>query len=97
VKPITAFTLARIRARGYIVKEFRVNGTVEFHAVAPSGESAQVARCNDGEDDESAYRAACMLARAVGLIRRGDDRRDLDWARRGTVYLMAAVTLLEGG
>ena len=67
VKPLIAFTLARIRARGYIVKEFHVNGTVEFHAVPLGGEIAQVARCNDGDDDESAYKAACMLAQAVGL------------------------------
>ena len=67
MKPLTAFTLARIGARGYIVKEFRVNGTVEFHAVPFSGAGAQVARCNDGEDHESAHRAACMLALAVGV------------------------------
>ena len=59
--------LSSKRARGYIVKEFRVNGTVEFRAVPFSGEGAQVARCNDGEDDESAHRAACILARAVGV------------------------------
>jgi hypothetical protein len=30
VKTLTSFILARVRARGYIVKEFRLNGTVEF-------------------------------------------------------------------
>lgn len=59
--------LAHIRALGYIVKEFRVNGTVEYHAVpVPNGEP-QIARCNDGDDDDSAYRAACLLAVAVGI------------------------------
>ena len=27
----------------------------------------QVARCNDWEDDDAAYRAACLLAEAVGV------------------------------
>ena len=63
----TAAILGQIRSLGYIVKEFRVNGTVEYHAVPLSGEGAQVARCNDGDDDDSAYHAACLLAEAVGL------------------------------
>jgi hypothetical protein len=63
----TAAILAQVRSLGYIIKEFRVNGTVEFHAVPFSGDGAQVARCNDGVDDESAYRAACMLAEAMGI------------------------------
>ena len=64
----TTAILAHVRSLGYIVKEFRVNGTVELHAVPLAGDAPpQVARCNDGEDDESAYRAACMLAEAVGV------------------------------
>ena len=60
--------LNQIRRLGYIVKIFRVNGTVEMHAVPLKGDGEpQVARCNDGEDDESAYRAACLLAEAVGV------------------------------
>ena len=62
-----AIILGRVRRLGYIVKEFRVNGTVEFHAVPLDGSPAQVVRCNDGEDNESAYRAACLLAEAVGI------------------------------
>jgi hypothetical protein len=64
----TEAVLSHIQSLGYIVREFRVNGTVEYHAVPLKGEELpQVARCNDGEDDESAYRAACMLADAVGV------------------------------
>jgi hypothetical protein len=63
----TTAILAQVRGLGYIVKEFRVNGTVEYHAVPFSGDAAQAARCNDGVDDESAYRAAYMLAEAVGI------------------------------
>jgi hypothetical protein len=64
----TAAILAQVRSLGYLVKEFRINGTVELHAVPLKGDKPpQIARCNDGEDDESAYRAACMLAGAVGI------------------------------
>jgi len=63
----TTIILDRVRRLGYVVKEFRINGTVEFHAVPLDGAPAQVVRCNDGEDDESAYRAACLLAEAVGI------------------------------
>ena len=39
-----------------------------MHAVPLRGDAEpQVARCNDGEDDESAYRAACLLAEVVGI------------------------------
>lgn len=48
--------LNHVCSLGYIVKVFRVNGTVEVHAVPLRGDGEpQVARCNDGEDDESAY------------------------------------------
>ncbi|HSZ59447.1 MAG TPA: hypothetical protein VK797_27635 [Tepidisphaeraceae bacterium] len=60
--------LDHIRQLGYVVKEFRVNGVVEFHAVPLKGdEPPQVARCNDGIDEESALKAACLLAEAVGI------------------------------
>ena len=60
--------LNHVRSLGFIIKEFRINGTVEYHAVPLKGDAdPQVARCNDGEDDEAAYRAACLLAEAVGL------------------------------
>jgi hypothetical protein len=59
--------LKHIRCLGYVVKVFRINGTVEIHAVPIHGGEPQVARCNDGEDDEAAYRAACLLAEAVGI------------------------------
>lgn len=65
---MTAAILTQIRSLGYIVKEFRVNGTVEYHAIPRTADAEpQVARCNDGDDDESAYRAACLLADAVGI------------------------------
>jgi hypothetical protein len=65
---IQSAILDQIRRLGYIVKTFRVNGTVEMHAVPLRGEEPpQVARCNDGENDESAYRAACLLAEALGI------------------------------
>ena len=63
----TAAILAHVRRLGYIVKEFRFNGTVEFHAVPLDGSPPQVVRCNDGEDDEAAYRAACLLAAAAEI------------------------------
>ena len=57
-----------IHSLGYVVKEFRVNGVVEFHAVPLKGDDPpQVARCNDGDDDEAAYKAARLLAEAVGI------------------------------
>jgi hypothetical protein len=58
----------QISSLGYVVREFRVNGVVEFHAVPLSGDAPpQVARCNDGDDDEAAYKAACLPAEAVGI------------------------------
>jgi hypothetical protein len=59
--------IRQVESLGFIVKEFRVNNTVEFHAVPLDGSSPQIARCNDGADDDSAYRAACTLAEAVGI------------------------------
>jgi hypothetical protein len=64
---LTDTILRHVRSLGYIVRVFRLNGTVEIHAVPIKDGEPQVARCNDGEDDESAYRAACLLAEAVGI------------------------------
>ena len=64
----TEVIIQQIRSLGYHVSLFRVNGTVECHAVPLNGDGEpQVARCNDGEDDDAAYRAACLLAEAVGI------------------------------
>ncbi len=64
----TRAILGRIEGIGYLVKEFRINGTVEFHAVKiPEGEPVHVARCNDGDGELETYRAACLLERAVGM------------------------------
>ena len=60
--------IAHIRSLGYVVKEFHVNGVVEFHAVPLKGdEPLQIARCNDGDDDEADYKAVCLLAEAIGI------------------------------
>jgi len=58
--------LRQLESLGYIIKLFRVNGTVEIHAVAKNG-SFQIARCDDGDGEEETYRAACLLAKAVGV------------------------------
>lgn len=64
---MTAAIIKQIESLGYIVKSFRVNGTTELHAV-PVGESEpQIARCNHGNGPDEEYRAACMLAKAVGI------------------------------
>ena len=53
---------------GYVVKVFRINDTVEMHAVLLRDPDVfHVARCNDGDGEEEAYRAACLLARACGI------------------------------
>ena len=64
---MTAAILNHLRSIGFIVKEFHVNGVVEFHAVPLDGSEPQVARCNDVDDDESCYKAACLLAEACGV------------------------------
>jgi len=46
----------------------RVDRSFEMHAVPLKGDAApQLARCNDGIDDDATYRAACLLAEAVGV------------------------------
>lgn len=62
----TAAILKQIESLGYTVKTFKVNDTVEMHAVPREG-AAEVARCNDGDGEEEEYRAACLLAQAVGI------------------------------
>jgi len=56
----------QLESLGFIVKVFRLNSTVELHAVARDG-SFQVARCNDRDGEDEMYRAACLLAHAVGI------------------------------
>jgi hypothetical protein len=63
---VSGATLRQLESLGYIIKLFRVNGTVEIHAVAKNG-SFQIARCEDGDGEEETYRAACLLAKAVGI------------------------------
>lgn len=61
--------LKQIGALGWAVKIFRINGDVELHAVGVGwgpGES-HVSRCNDGDGEEELYRAARLLAEAVGI------------------------------
>ena len=65
---LTESILAQIRSAGYVVKVFKINGTVEMHAVPLPGEhKPQIARCNDGDGPEEDYRCACLLADAVGI------------------------------
>jgi hypothetical protein len=65
---LTESILAQIRSAGYAVKFFKINGTVEMHAVHLPGEyKPQIARCNDGDGPEETYRCACLLAEAVGI------------------------------
>ncbi len=64
--------LAQIRSMGYVVKVFRINGTIEMHAVDLACErEPQIARCNDGDGPDEEYRCACLLAGAVGITMRG--------------------------
>ena len=64
----TAAIIKQIEFLGYVVKEFRINNTVELHAVPLRGDAEpHVARCNDGDGDDEAYRCACLLAVAVGI------------------------------
>lgn len=69
----TATLLRKVEALAYTVSVFRVNGAIEIHAVPSSGEGdPHIARCNDGDGDEEAYRAACMLIEALGIDLRDD-------------------------
>jgi len=60
--------LQRIRELGYKVSVFKINDTVEMHAVKlDCTEPPQIARCNDGDGPDEEYRCACLLAQAVGI------------------------------
>ena len=64
----TAVLLNHLERLGWAVSVHRVNGTVEMHAVLQSSpDTFHVARCDDGDGGEEAYRCACVLARAVGI------------------------------
>lgn len=63
----TAILVRRVESLGYAVSLFTVNGTAELHAVPLRGGASHVARCNDGDGDDELYRAACLLATAVGI------------------------------
>ena len=57
--------VAKLERLGNIVKEFRVNGVVEFHAIPRNGRAPHIARCKDGDSDEHAYKAIDMLLWAM--------------------------------
>jgi hypothetical protein len=70
---LTDSILSQIRSNRYIVKTFKINGSVEMHAVDLACErEPQIARCNDGDGPDEEYRAACLLAEACGV--EPDDR-----------------------
>ena len=65
---MTDTILAQIRSLGWIGKTFRVDDTVEMHAVQLACKcEPQIARCNDGDGPGEEYRCACMLTSAVGM------------------------------
>jgi hypothetical protein len=50
------------------VSVHRLNGTVEMHAGLLADPDRQyIARCADGEGDDDAYKAACILAEMAGI------------------------------
>lgn len=60
--------LRHIESLGYVIKVFTIDDTAEIHAVPLTGDrEPQVVPCNDGDGPEEQYRAACLLARAVGV------------------------------
>jgi hypothetical protein len=60
--------IRQVQSLGYVVKTFRVNDTVEMHAVLLRDPDVfHVARCNDGEGPRETYRCACPLAGACGV------------------------------
>jgi len=73
---ITLSLLRQITPLGYTVGVHRVGSSlmgtigpsVEMYAVDVVGEKQpQIARCNDGDGADEAYRCACLLARSVGI------------------------------
>ena len=65
--PLAAFVLRRIEARGWHVSVHFVNDTVEMHAVRVETGEAQIARCNDGNEPSHQFRAAKLVADAIGV------------------------------
>ena len=66
--PSASAILTQIRSLGWIVETFRVNGTVEVHAVHLACEwDPQIAPCNDGDGPGEEYRCARLFALAVGV------------------------------
>ena len=64
---LVAFTLRRVEAAGWHVSVHFVNERIEIHALRHDRETSHVARCNDGAEPPHQFRAAKMLAEAVGL------------------------------
>ena len=51
--------IRQVESLGHVVKTFRVNDTVEMHAVLlREPDVFHVARCNDGDGPEETYRCA---------------------------------------
>jgi hypothetical protein len=67
VDPLAAFALRGNEARGWNVSAHFVNDTVEVHAMRVETGGAHIARCNDGHDPPHQFRAAKLLAEAVGM------------------------------
>jgi hypothetical protein len=65
--PLAAFALHRIEAREWHISVHLVNDVIEMHAVRESPLDVHVARCNDGTHESHQFRAAKLLAEAVGV------------------------------
>jgi len=88
--------LAQIRGMGYVVKIFKINGTVEMHAVHLKCEWVpQIARCNDGDGPNEEYHAACLLAEAVGIDLRDGYRPTRAFPHRLDYAVVFPVTVLS--
>jgi hypothetical protein len=65
--PLAAFALRRIQTRGWHVSAHFINDTVEFHAMRGAPPEFHMARCQDGDELDHQFRAAKLLAEAVGV------------------------------
>jgi hypothetical protein len=73
---LTESIIRQIEDLGYAVSTHRMPGYVEMHAVPMSGEGElKLARCGDGDDDDSCYRCAVELARMVGIGLEGRNQK----------------------
>jgi hypothetical protein len=64
----TSAILHQIMLLGYAVRLKALDGAVEIKAIKSDGSGADhIARCGDGTGDAEVYRAACLLAEAVGI------------------------------